>query len=98
MLQLFTEAVRGTAVEVFVQQHHSPERHPQRAFWDQSRHWRCRHNARDLWALTHLLVAEALDAPYMGLDLDFDNARLFCTGERQERGTTSRAVLRVCTH
>ena len=33
----------------------------------------------------------------MGLDLDFDNARLFSPGERQERCPTGRAVLRFRT-
>ena len=34
MPQLLTEAVGGTAIEVFVQQHPRPYRHPQRTFGD----------------------------------------------------------------
>jgi len=79
MLQLLTEAVGGTTIEVFVSQYPCPDRHPQRAFWDQPRRRRRRNNACDLRAVTRLLVASALDVPPMGLDLDFDNRRLFRT-------------------
>ena len=73
MLQLLTEAVGGTAIEVFVQQDHRPYRHPQGALRDHARGGRRRHNTWDLRALTRLVVTRALDASNVGLDLDFDN-------------------------
>src|SRR5207245_6379719 len=40
MPQLFTEAMRGTAIEIFVQQHPRPDRYSQRAFRDHTRRGR----------------------------------------------------------
>src|SRR5207244_9186835 len=91
--QFLTEAVGRAAIEVFVQQDPRPDRHPQRTFRNETRRWRGRDDSRDLRALTRLLVALALDATNMGLDLDFDNARLFGAGKRQKCLTTGWAVL-----
>ena len=98
MPQLLTEAVGGTAIEVFVQQDPRPYRHAQGAFRDQPRRGRCRHHAWDLRALTRLLVALALDAPHVALNLDFNNGRLFGTGHRPQRLTTAWAVFRGFAH
>ena len=92
--QLLTEAVGRAAIEVFVQQDPRPDRHPQWTFRDETRRWRGRNDSCDLRALTRLVVALALDATHMGLDLDFDNARLFGAGKRQKCLTTGRAALR----
>src|SRR5712692_1792583 len=94
MPQLFTQAMGGTAIEVFVQQDPRPDRHPQRAFRDHARCWGRRHNAGDLRTLTGLLVTRALDASNMGLDLDFDDGGFFGTGKRCERLAACWAVFR----
>src|SRR5712691_11611448 len=88
----------GTAIEIFVQQHHRPDRYPQWAFRDHARRWRRRHDARDLRTLTRLVVALALDASNMGLDLDFDQVGLFAAGKRHEGGPTGRAVFGCLAH
>src|SRR6266436_3658995 len=98
ILQFRTEAVGGTTIEVFISQYHRPDRHPQRAFRDQPRRRRRGDNPCDLRAVTRLLVTLALDAPLMGLDLDFDNRRLFSTRKWQESFPTGRAVFRRIAH
>ena len=93
MLQLLTSTVGGAAIEVFVQQYPRPHRHPERAFGDQPwGGWGC-DEAWPLWALTPLLIALALDATHMGLNLNFDDVGRFGAGKGQEGFTTGRAVL-----
>src|SRR6267142_4553687 len=64
----------GTAIEVFVQQHHGPHRYPQRIFRD---HARRRHKAWNLRAPARLLITAPLDASKMGLDLHFNDGGFF---------------------
>src|SRR5262245_30857186 len=94
MPQLFTEAMRGTTIEIFVQQHHRPDRYSQRAFRDHTRRGRCCHNAFDMRAAARLVVARTLDASNMGLDLHFDDVRLFSAWKRCKGLATGGAVLR----
>ena len=83
----------GTAIEIFVQQHHRPHRHPQGAFRDHARGRRRRHNAWDLGTRACFLVTGPLDAPNVGLHLHFDNIAGFDTRKRRQRLATLRAVL-----
>src|SRR2546427_1830119 len=94
MPQLFTEAMRGTAIEIFVQQHPRPDRYSQRAFRDHTRRGRCCHNAFAVLAAARLVVARTLDASNMGLDLHFDDVRLFGAWKRCKGRATCGAVLR----
>src|ERR687894_1339089 len=68
-----------TAIEIFVEQHPRPHRHPERAFRDHSRHRRSRHNAWELGTPARRLVTRALDASNVGLNRNFDNIARFDT-------------------
>ena len=92
MFELLTQAVGGAAIEIFVQQHPRPHRHSQWAFWDHSRRWRRRHNTWELGAPARRLVARALDAPKVGLDLNFDDIARFDTWKRRQCLATLRTV------
>src|SRR5512145_820944 len=80
-----TEAMRRATIEVFVQQHLRPDRHPERAFGDQPWGGRGRDDPCDLRARAPLTVALALDTTNVGLDFDFDDVGRFGTRKRHKR-------------
>src|SRR5919197_2748765 len=92
MLQLLAEAIGGTAVEVFVQQHCGPERYPERTFRDHA--WRGwgRYQAWNLRAPAHLVITATLDVSKMGLDLHFNDGGVFGARKRGKRLTTGRTA------
>jgi hypothetical protein len=92
MLQRLPEAGSGTAIEVFVQQDFRPDRHPDRAFGNQSWHRRGRHDPWDVRTATPLVVALTLDMTDMRLDLDFNDGGFFGTRKRSERLPTDGAA------
>src|SRR5713226_2365237 len=92
MLELLAEPIGGTAIEVFVQQHHGPERYPQRTFRDHARRGRRCHDAWNLRALACLLITATLDTSKMSLDLHFNDHGFFGTGKRRERLTAGLAA------
>jgi hypothetical protein len=92
MLELLAEPIGGTAIELFVEQHHGPKRYPQRTFRDHARRGRRCHDAGNLRALACLLLTATLDASKMRLDLHCNNGGFFGPGKRCERLTAGRAA------
>src|SRR5438067_6693862 len=79
-------------IEVFVQQHLRPYRHPERAFGDEPWGWRGRDDPCDLRARAPLAVALALDTTNVGLDFDCDDVGRFGAGKRHKRCATGGAA------
>src|SRR5215475_10400880 len=71
-------------IEIFVQQHLRPDRHPAWAFGDPPWGWRGRDDPCDLRARAPLTIALALDTTNVGLDFDFDDVGRFGTGKRHK--------------
>src|SRR5215475_11066629 len=91
-MQRLTEAMRRAPIEVFVQQHLRPDRHPERAFGGQPWGWGGRDDSCDLRARAPLAVALALDTTNVRLDCDFDDVGRFGAGKRHKRYAAGRTA------